>query len=83
MKADDSRVAERRIILKPARASDLTGKFVVNCIVRDASKTGCMIVSNQIGELGKEILLEVTGVKGSRKGLVVWRDKKTAGVRFV
>lgn len=83
MKADDRRKAKRKIVLKPARVSDLTGRIVVECIVRDASRVGCMIVSNQVGELPTEVLLDVDGIKGTRKAVIVRRNKKTAGVKFV
>ena len=83
MKADDRRKAKRKIVLRHARASDLTGKIVVKCVVRDASRVGCLIVSNQVGELPEEILLEVDNVKEPRKGIIVRREKKLAGVKFV
>ena len=82
MKADDKRNAKRKVVLKPARASDATGTIMVNCIVRDASTTGCMIVSSQVGELPEEILLDVDGIKGARKGIIAWRRPMTAGVQI-
>ena len=42
-----------------------------------------MIVSSQVGELPEEILLDVDGIKGARKGIIAWRRPMTAGVKFV
>lgn len=77
------RSVERKKVLIPARVSGIDGFFKTKCVVRDANDIGCMIVSSRVTDLPDQILLEVPYFKVARKGLIVWRDKKSAGVKFV
>jgi len=79
----DRREYARKQVLIPATVYDMNGSHPVRCVVRDASKTGCKIISSRCQDLPEQILLEVTNFKGMRKGRVVRRDSKTAGVIFV
>lgn len=74
--------ARKRVAI-PARAYDLKRSSFIKCAVRDASKGGCMIVTKDPQELPDQLLLEVVHFKCVRKAEVVWRDKKSAGIRFV
>lgn len=42
-----------------------------------------MIIARDARELPDQILLEVTNFNGTRKGEIVWRDERAAGVRFI
>lgn len=73
----------RKRVAIPARVYDLKKSICIKCAVRDASKGGCMIITPHPRELPDQLLLEVVHFKGSRKGEVVWRDERAAGIRFI
>ena len=79
----DRRENKRVQVLIPATVYDMEKSNPIRCVVRDASKSGCKIVSSKSQDLPDHILLEVTNFKGVRKGRVVQRNSKTAGVVFL
>lgn len=83
MTINDKRSEKRTRVLIPGRAYDLAKSNVVKCTVRNASKTGCMIVASDVIGLPEQILLEVDNIDGARKGRIIWRNKMSAGVQFV
>ena len=83
MVLDERRKVSRKNTLIQATASDLSQHFDVNCIIRDASKAGCRLVSSEIGDLPKVIRIVPNGFANPLLGKIVWRDKKAAGVEFI
>ena len=82
MARDEKRAHVRRQVLIPAKVFNLSRSMVVRCAVRNACKGGCMIVTSEALNLPDQIQIEIANFKGSRQGKIVWRDRKTAGVRF-
>jgi len=79
---DEKRSNDRKRVLIPAKVYNLDGSILSKCVVRDASKGGCMIVSSFANEWPDVILVEVVHFKGMRKAKIIWRDSKAAGVKF-
>ena len=80
--AEEKRSKDRKRVLIPAKVYDLDGSMLSKCVVRDASKGGCMIVSSFANEWPDVILVEVVHFKGMRKGKIMWRNSRAAGVKF-
>jgi hypothetical protein len=54
-----------------------------DCLVRDANRTGCRIVTSLVDDLPDEIWLTLDGVRKPIEGRIIWRKGKQAGVQFV
>ena len=79
----ERRTRDRRQVKIPVRIYDLSREMVVECDLQDASKNGCMIVTNELQNFPEDkIILEFVKFTGSRQGRIVWRDQNSAGVRF-
>ena len=50
------------------------------CSIQDASRSGCKIISNEIGRIPEEICLTILGE--TFQGRIVWRKADMAGVEF-
>ena len=83
MKPNDNRSEERTKACVQAFASDLKDSFDIKCIIRDVSKSGCMIVSSQLQELPDLIQLVPEGFSHPLNGMIVWRKDKMAGISFL
>lgn len=55
----------------------------IDCLVRDASLSGCKIVSSLVADLPDEVRVQILGLPTAIQGRIVWRDARMAGVRFV
>lgn len=53
-----------------------------DCLVRDATRAGCRIVTSLVDDLPDEIWLTLHGVRKPLEGRIVWRKGKQAGVEF-
>ncbi len=60
--------------------NDLCG---VDCAIRDISTSGCKIVSSRVSFLPEQVLLTVEGLNRPVKSKLVWRETKTAGLKFI
>ncbi len=79
----DRRARDRRQVQIPVRIYDLSREMVVKCAMQDASKDGCMMVTNELQKFPDKIIVEFVKFTGSREGRIVWRDQNSAGVLFI
>ena len=79
----NKRARDRRQVQIPVRIYDLSREMVVKCAMQNASKDGCMLVTNELQNFPDEIVLEFVKFTGSREGRIVWRDQNSAGVLFI
>ncbi|MGI9383314.1 MAG: PilZ domain-containing protein [Methyloligellaceae bacterium] len=79
----ENRIARRVKVAIWAVVSDLRRFCSIDCLVRDASLTGCKIVSSKIADLPDEIYIEVMGLPQTIVGRIVWRSTRMAGVKFI
>ena len=82
MKATERRSEERCKVLLHATVFTPSEPQGVRCGIRDASSQGCMLVSSYANELPDKIEFHVDGIEQRLFGVVVWRQGKTAGIRF-
>jgi len=82
MNETDKRLEERKDVSIPATVRSKDGSYKTSCIVRHASTRGCQIVTNHLDEVPDVITLDIQGLKNPREGLIVWREKYRAGVKF-
>ncbi len=66
----------------PATVRGRDGLFETSCMIRQASEHGCEIVTRRVDDVPDIICLEIQGLKSSREGQIVWREKYRAGVKF-
>jgi hypothetical protein len=55
----------------------------LDCLVRDATRAGCRIVTSLVQDLPDEIWLTLDGVQRPLDGRIIWRQGKQAGVEFI
>ncbi len=79
----DRRKEKRKSTLIPASACGYKANFDVKCVIRDVSRSGCRLVSTEIGDLPEIIHVMPEGFKNPLLGKIEWRNKKMAGVRFI
>ena len=82
MKADERRSEERSKVLLHATVFTRSEPQGVRCGIRDASSHGCMLVSSYANEFPDKVEFHVDGIEQRLFGDVVWRQGKTAGIRF-
>ncbi|GAB4232338.1 MAG: hypothetical protein Kow0032_15000 [Methyloligellaceae bacterium] len=66
----------------PAFVSDVSCTFVVKCVVRDMSHSGCRIATSAVRDLPDLVLLTPEGFKEPISAMIVWRLGKMAGLYF-
>lgn len=76
------RRSARKDVKIAATARDLASSCVINCIILDASKTGCRIKTEKLAELADEVWINIAGMKNPARGKIVWRHADMAGVQF-
>lgn len=79
----ENRTELRKKAALHAFASDTHNKYEIKCIIRDISKTGCRIVSNELDDLPEIIHLLPEGFDRPVFGRIAWREKSIAGVQFI
>lgn len=57
-------------------------RVTISCLIRDASQTGCKLVSSRIHDLPDKITVEIPSLSRPIKGTIVWRAAPMAGVKF-
>ena len=78
----EKRAAVRHKALIPAFASDLDETFQMRCLIRNVSENGCQLVASRVYEIPEEFHLTPQGFGLPLHGQVMWRDRKTVGVRL-
>lgn len=78
----DRRVGNRTLVAMHAVVSARDAVDGINCIVRDANRTGCRIVSSHVADLPDHVSLKIDGIGKPVDGEIVWRRNNQAGVEF-
>lgn len=78
----DRRSDERSKVAFRASVSARDGTNRLDCLIRDATRHGCRIVSTVLDDLPDDIELTIDGVAKPIDGRIVWRQDKQAGVEF-
>jgi hypothetical protein len=81
-RGSDRRTEKRFSRLEPARAVQSKPQRSFACVLRDISEHGCRLVGVGIEAIHSPFQL-IAGGAHTRHCEVVWRSKKTIGVRFV
>lgn len=82
MSNSEKRMTRRFQVALKVMVSDLERTKQVRCMVRDASPTGCQLISVNIQEFPDFILVKVPALDQWIKGKIMWRKFNTAGVEF-
>lgn len=82
-KQGERRVERRRSVFLQADVSTLDGLQITNCSIRDTSRTGCKIISDDIDNIPDELVLSIRGLNETFVGRVIWRDTDMAGIEFL
>jgi hypothetical protein len=59
------------------------GVQLADCIICDASRTGCRISCETLSELPNDLHIEIPGLTGPVLALMVWRKDNMAGMEFL
>ncbi|MGI9382677.1 MAG: PilZ domain-containing protein [Methyloligellaceae bacterium] len=79
----ERRSANRRKVLLRAKATGVGDTQPIDCVIQDASFSGCCLVSEDVDKLPQEISLAISGFDETFIARVVWREGDMAGVEFV
>lgn len=82
MNEKEKRSEDSKEVSITATVRSMDGSFVTSCMIRQASKHGCEIVTRRIDEVPDIICLDIQGLKSPREGQIVWRVEHRAGVKF-
>lgn len=82
MSDPEKRSEVRKDVSMPATMRSKDGSYSTSCMICDASKQGCQIVTRSTVEIPDTICLFVDGLTAPREGQIVWRTKYRAGVKF-
>ncbi len=75
---------EHRINVKiPAIICNRERTLQTDGVIRDASKSGCRIESEDADELPDDVLIKIEAIEWLVKGIVVWRDGNDLGVKLL
>ncbi len=55
----------------------------IDCIIRDVSRSGCKLESEDINGLANDLCLAISGFSEPIRGQLVWQNGNFAGVRFI
>ena len=80
---EQRRKESRTRVSRNAFVSDIDGRFHYFCLIRDASKTGCSIVSTDELHIPEHFWLYPESFKVPMLGKVAWRRRHMVGVHFV
>ena len=79
----ERRSESRRKVLLRAKASGVGETQAIDCVIQDASFSGCCLISDDVDKLPQEISLAISGFEETFIARVVWRKGDMAGVEFV
>lgn len=75
---------ERRVAVSiPAHVCNVNGTLAANCVIVEASRSGCRIEGPLVGELDDHVLIKIERIKSPVPGTIVWRDGKRAGIKLL
>jgi hypothetical protein len=80
---DERRNAPRQEVVIPAILKDYDLNKLADCIICDASRTGCRISCETLSELPNDLHIEIPGLTGPVLALMVWRKDNMAGMEFL
>lgn len=80
---EERRIERRRSVFLQADVSTLDGLRIGDCSIQDTSRTGCKILSDDIGQIPDELVLSIRGLNETFVGRVMWREADMAGVEFL
>ena len=80
--ADERREAPRQKVDMTATILDRAYRRLRECIICDASRSGCRLSTPYPETLPDEICLEIKGLTEPMLAKIVWRDADKAGVEF-
>ena len=80
---DDRRDAPRQNVAITAVIMDHDLNKLTDCIICDASRTGCRISSKAISGIPDDLLIEIPGLTEPILSLIVWRNDDMAGLEFM
>lgn len=76
------RGAPRQEVVINAIILDRKHNRITDCVIRDASKTGCRIATENASRLPDDICIRIDGLPDAVMARVVWRDGDRAGLEF-
>lgn len=76
------RKEDRVNVVKHARVAGAAGVPSVRCVIRDASPSGCRIISDELWKLPDDVVVHPQGLSRPITGRIVWRGDDCVGVRF-
>jgi hypothetical protein len=79
---DERRNAPKQEVSIQATIMDYNYNKLADCIICDASRTGCRISCEELSNLPDEIHIEIPGLTDPVMALVVWRKDGMAGLEF-
>ncbi len=81
-KDDEARSDSRRRTLKSGKIIFNNRQSVLDCTVRDLSKTGCRIIVASQTDMPADFELHLPGSDDRFQCQIIWRKKLEAGVKF-
>lgn len=79
----EKRKEVRRQVHIKAMVSDRSEIETVQCLISDASKSGCKLESGRLDVIPDQVLLRIAGLDLPVQGEIVWRGPKCAGVKLL
>ena len=79
----EQRTRKRRAVALWATATGTGSSLSVRCMIRDAHKSDCRIVTSRIDELPDRISLQIDGLAKPVGGRIAWRMGRAAGIEFL
>lgn len=79
----ENRARDRVKSVAQAFASDLCETFDIKCMIRDASASGCLLVSRRVDELPVIFNLTPEGFEKPMRAKIAWRNGNMAGVQLL
>jgi len=78
----DQRKHTRNKVALHAIVSDRQQQNAIRCMIRDASISGCNIISRKVSNLPDKVLINISSLNQLIKGRIVWRNQDSAGIEF-
>src|SRR3989337_728351 len=82
MANEDKRVASRQRVLKAAKIISIDNKTVIDCTVRNLSKTGAQLVIEKTVAVPDEFQFFLANGDTIRDAVVTWNRGDRIGVKF-
>lgn len=82
MATGEKRIAERHDVSLTATVFHEGEAMGLKCYVRDASATGCKLVTSHARDLPDKFEIVIQGIEQQIPARVVWRSNKQLGLKF-